>query len=116
MLNACAVSTGFRRAIASTDVPMVTRESAASPPKTVMVSSHGMSETVRSVTQIDPMPTGSADLHGRPELLGWETPAGGPDQAQEQIRWKARQAPPIRRKGMGRAHRDGADRRDVWPC
>ena len=61
VLKACAVSTGFRRAIASTEVPMVTRVvRAARPPRTVMVSSHGMSETVRSVTQIDEMPPSSA--------------------------------------------------------
>ena len=61
VLNACAVSTGFRRAIASTEVPIVTRfVRAASPPRTVIVSSHGMSEIVRSVTQIDPMPASSA--------------------------------------------------------
>ena len=45
---------------------MVTRDvRAARLPSTVIVSSHGMSEIVRSVTQIDPTPSSAASTAGQ---------------------------------------------------
>jgi hypothetical protein len=59
--KAWASSTGFLRAIAMTQVPMDTFVvRAASAPSSVIVSSHGMSEMVRSVTQIEAIPPSSA--------------------------------------------------------